>query len=116
MIPWLIVAQILSETGKSLSELVREREAAFPCSGEINLPAGDVQAVLAAVEQAYGAEAQSVSHLDGVSLDFGSWRFNLRPSNTEPLIRFNMETRGDRALLENKKAEVIRFIEQANRP
>ncbi len=114
MIPWLIVAQLVSETGKSLAELVRQREALFPCSGEINLPARDVAKVLRAVEDRYGPEAKAVSHLDGVSLDFGTWRFNLRPSNTEPLIRFNMETRGDRALLEKKKNEVMRFIEEAN--
>ena len=114
MIPWLIVAQLVSETGKSLAELVRQREALFPCSGEINLPARDVAKVLRAVEDRYGPEAKAVSHLDGVSLDFGTWRFNLRPSNTEPLIRFNMETRGDRALLEEKKNEVMRFIEEAN--
>lgn len=115
MIPWLIVAELVSESGRSLADLVRQMEDAFPCSGELNLPARDVQAVLRAVEDAYGPSAQSVSHLDGVSLDFGSWRFNLRPSNTEPLLRFNMETRGDRALLETKKNEVMRFIEEANR-
>lgn len=114
MIPWLIVAEIVSESGRSLAELVRQMEAAFPCSGEINLPARDVGAVLRAVEERYGPAAREVSHLDGVSLDFGTWRFNLRPSNTEPLIRFNMETRGDRALLETKKNEVMRFIEEAN--
>lgn len=114
MIPWLIVAQIVSETGKSLAELVRQREAAFPCSGEINLPARDVAGVLRAAEAQYGPDTIAISHLDGVSMDFGQWRFNLRPSNTEPLIRFNMETRGDKALLEAKKAEVIQFIKEAN--
>lgn len=115
MIPWLIVAQIVSETGRSLAELVQQRAEAYPCSGEINLPARDVAGVLREVEEAYGPEAISVSHLDGVSMDFGNWRFNLRPSNTEPLIRFNMETRGDKHLLEEKKAEVIRFIKEVNK-
>lgn len=114
MIPWLIVAELVSETGTSLAGLVRQMEDAFPCSGEINLPARDVAGVLRAVEEKYGGAAKSVSHLDGVSLDFGDWRFNLRPSNTEPLIRFNMETRGSRALLAEKQAEVIRFVESVN--
>ena len=114
MIPWLIVAQIMSETGKSLSELVGQMEEAYPCSGEINLPARDVQGVLAAVEERYGKDAAAISHLDGVSMDFGTWRFNLRPSNTEPLIRFNMETRGDKALLREKEEEIIAFVKKVN--
>lgn len=114
MIPWLIVAEIMSETGRSLAGLVGEMEEAYPCSGEINLPARDVQGVLAAVEGRYKAEAKHISRLDGVSMDFGTWRFNLRPSNTEPLIRFNMETRGDRKLLEEKKEEVISFVKEVN--
>ena len=93
MIPWLIVSQIISESGRGLGELVHEMEEAFPCSGEINLPAHDVKAVLQAVEDQYGGRAAEVKHIDGVSMDFGNWRFNLRPSNTEPLIRFNLETR-----------------------
>ena len=114
MIPWLIVAEIVSATGKSLAALVREMEERYPVSGEINLPARDVAGVLRAAEEKYRSEAKEISHLDGVSMDFGSWRFNLRPSNTEPLIRFNMETRGDRALLEEKEKEVMDFIREAN--
>lgn len=114
MIPWLIVAEIVSATGKSLAALVREMEERYPVSGEINLPARDVAGVLRAAEEKYRSEAKAISHLDGVSMDFGSWRFNLRPSNTEPLIRFNMETRGDRALLEEKEKEVMDFIRAAN--
>ena len=89
-------------------------EERYPVSGEINLPARDVAGVLRAAEEKYRSEAKAISHLDGVSMDFGSWRFNLRPSNTEPLIRFNMETRGDRALLEEKEKEVMDFIRAAN--
>lgn len=115
MIPWLIVAEIVSETGTPLADLVREMEEEFPASGEINLPARDVAGTLAAVEEKYGAGAKEISHLDGVSMDFGNWRFNLRPSNTEPLIRFNMETRGDKALLKEKEEELIAFVKEANR-
>lgn len=110
MIPWLIVSQIISESGRGLGELVHEMEKAFPCSGEINLPAHDVKAVLQAVEDQYGGRAAEVKHIDGVSMDFGNWRFNLRPSNTEPLIRFNLETRGDRKLMEEKRDEMIHFV------
>lgn len=112
MIPWLIVAQLVSETGKSLGTLVHEMEEEFPCSGEINLPAKDVKKVLAAVEEEYGPAAKEVKHIDGVSMDFGTWRFNLRPSNTEPLIRFNLETRGDRKLMEEKRDEIIGFVKK----
>lgn len=115
MIPWLIVTEIMSETGKSLHELVGTMEKEFPCSGEINLPARDVQGVLQAVEKKYEGKARAVSHLDGVSIDFGNWRFNLRPSNTEPLIRFNMETRGDKKLLAEKREEVISFVKAVNK-
>ncbi len=110
MIPWLIVSEIMSRTGKSLGMLLHEMEEEFPCSGEINLPAEDVKEVLAAVEKKYRSDASEVKYIDGISMDFGNWRFNLRPSNTEPLIRFNMETRGDRGLLEKKQKEIIEFV------
>lgn len=111
MIPWLIVAEIISRTGKSLSALIGEAEAAYPCSGEINLPAHDVEKTLATLEAHYAKEAKDISHLDGLGMDFGNWHFNLRPSNTEPLIRFNMETRGDRTLLAEKQKEIIDFVQ-----
>ncbi len=114
MIPWLIVAEVMSETGKSLGELVAEMEKDFPCSGEINLPAKHVAATLQAVKDAYEPSALRVDATDGVGLEFENWRFNLRPSNTEPLIRFNMETRGDKALLLEKEKEIIALAEKAN--
>lgn len=110
MIPWLIVAEIMSETGQSLSELIRPMEEAFPVSGELNLPADNGEKVLALVEKQYAHQAVSIDRMDGIGLDFGNWRFNLRPSNTEPLIRLNMETRGDKALLEEKKKEIMEWI------
>lgn len=110
MIPWLIVAQIISETNESLYELVSDLEKEFPCSGEINLPASHVDRVMQAVEKKYANDAKEIQHIDGLGMDFGKWRFNLRASNTEPLIRFNMETRGDKLLLEEKKKAVIEFI------
>ena len=110
MIPWLIVTQLMSIKGKHLGELVSEMEKEFPCSGEINLPAENVQAVLEAVKNKYKDTAERVDLIDGIGMDFADWRFNLRPSNTEPLILFNMETRGDRKLLEEKSKEVMDLV------
>jgi phosphomannomutase len=111
MIPWLLVAGILSATGKPLSSLVGERLAAFPCSGEINRQVRDPQAVLQSVWDRYGAVADEVDRTDGLSLAFAHWRFNLRLSNTEPLIRLNVETRGDQKLLAAKTAEILQLVE-----
>lgn len=110
MIPWLIVAQVMSEKGKHLGELVSEMEKAYPCSGEINLTIKDGAAVIEKVKEKYEKTAARIDLTDGIGVEYDNWRFNLRPSNTEPLIRFNMETKGDRALLEEKKKEVMDFI------
>lgn len=110
MIPWLIVAEIMSEKGKHLGELVEEMEEEFPCSGEINLTVKNSDFILEQVKEKYGKGASRVDLIDGVGIEYDNWRFNLRPSNTEPLIRFNMETKGDRKLLEDKKKEIMDFI------
>ncbi|HEX4242756.1 MAG TPA: phosphomannomutase CpsG [Steroidobacteraceae bacterium] len=107
MIPWLIVTQILSETGKPLSELVGERIRAFPVSGELNYRVPDAKATIAAIEARYGSGARSLDRTDGVSFEFADWRFNLRSSNTEPLIRLNVEARGSEDLMRAKTAEVL---------
>lgn len=109
MIPWLLVAELLCTTGKTLSELVSERMAKFPCSGEINRKVADSSAVLAAIEAKY-AEGGQVDKLDGLSIDYDNWRFNVRVSNTEPVMRLNVETRGDKALLAAKTAELLTMI------
>lgn len=110
MIPWLIVTQIMSEKGKHLGELVAAMEEEFPCSGEINLTVSDSSYVIEKVREKYAESAVHIDLTDGIGVEFDNWRFNLRPSNTEPLIRFNMETEHDRPLLEEKKNEVINFI------
>ncbi len=110
MIPWLLVTQIMSETGKSLSQLVGERMRLFPTSGEINRRVEDAPSTIAAVLATYQPGARSVDHTDGVSVEFDTWRFNLRASNTEPLIRLNVESRGDDALMRDKTAELLRII------
>lgn len=111
MIPWLLVAGILSATGKPLSSLVAERMAAFPCSGEINRQVADPAAALQRVRARYAAGAVSVDETDGLGCEFTDWRFNLRQSNTEPLIRLNVESRGDVALMEGRTGELLGVIE-----
>jgi phosphomannomutase len=115
MIPWLIVLQVISETGKSLSQLVGERMRLFPASGEINRKLnpekGGAKAVLARAEAHYKAQARSVDYTDGLSMEFDTWRFNLRASNTEPLVRLNVETRGDAALMQAKTKELLALMD-----
>jgi phosphomannomutase len=111
MIPWLLVTGLISSTGKPLSNMVKERMAAYPCSGEINRSVDDAKAVLAKAEAAYGGQGE-VDHIDGISVDLGNWRFNLRMSNTEPVVRLNVESRGDKALMEAKTAELLALIEE----
>ena len=110
MIPWLLVMARIAETGTTLTELVAERRARFPSSGEINFQVGDPASVIARIVEEYAPEADEIDRLDGASLTFGRWRMNLRASNTEPLLRLNVETRGDPALLSEKVAEVSRRI------
>ena len=110
MIPWLLTTQLLSESGKPLSQLVGERIRLFPASGEINRRVADSQATIEAVLERYQPAANNVDFTDGVSVEFDDWRFNLRASNTEPLIRLNVESRGDEALMREKTAEVLGLI------
>ncbi|MBN1419499.1 MAG: phosphomannomutase, partial [Planctomycetes bacterium] len=111
MIPWLLVASAVSESGKPLSALIAERERLFPCSGEINRRLDDPDAAIERVRERFEPEAPAVDMTDGLSLSFGElWRFNLRKSNTEPVLRLNVEARGDRALMEAKRDEILAVI------
>jgi phosphomannomutase len=111
MIPFLLVARLVSQSGRSLGEMVREMIANFPCSGEINSHVPDVPGTLAKVEAHYAAQAGiEISHLDGLSVEAANWRFNLRGSNTEPVIRLNVETRADRPLMEQVRDEVLKLM------
>ena len=107
MIPWLIVAQILSETSVTLSQLVGERIGMFPVSGELNYRVPDAKATIAAFEAHYAPQAIVVDRTDGVSFEFKDWRFNLRSSNTEPLIRLNVEARGSVDLMRARTQELL---------
>lgn len=109
MIPFLLVSKLVSASGRSLGELVGEMIKNYPCSGEINSSVADVKAVIAKVEEKY-APGGEVSHIDGLSVDYPTWRFNLRGSNTEPVIRLNVETRGDEALMKEKTEELLAMI------
>ena len=111
MLPWLLVAGIISATGKPLSALVSERIALFPCSGEINRQVRDPEAVLAAVRDRYAPTAVSIDETDGLSCEYSQWRFNLRLSNTEALIRLNVESRADIGLMQRQTAEILAVLE-----
>jgi phosphomannomutase len=110
LIPFLLVARLVSHTGRSLGDLVNEMIQNYPCSGEINSQVADVPGVLKKVEAHFSQGAKNVDHIDGLSVEFGEWRFNLRGSNTEPLIRLNVETRGNHALMEEKRDELLAMI------
>ncbi len=110
MIPWLLVAELMGRSGQPLSAMIAERRAAFPSSGEINFTVADVAAARARVEAAFAGDAVARDETDGLSLDMGDWRFNLRASNTEPLLRLNAESRGERALLETQVARLRALI------
>jgi phosphomannomutase len=93
MIPWLLVTELLSRSGKRLSQLVGERIQAYPCSGEINYRVNNVSQTIENVLQHFHEQSPIIDRTDGVSVEFSDWRFNLRGSNTEPLLRLNVETR-----------------------
>jgi phosphomannomutase len=112
MIPWLIVLAVMCERGASLAQLVGERMRLFPVSGEINRRLPDAKAVLLKAQQHYQGSALSMDFTDGLSMEFPEWRFNLRSSNTEPLVRLNVEARGSEALVLDKTAEVLRLIDR----
>ena len=111
MIPWLLVAQMICKTGKTLSQLVEERMAAFPASGEINRTIQNPAALLKKVQTHYEGAALALDFTDGLSMTFEQWRFNLRMSNTEPVVRLNVESRADTALMEAKTAELLGLME-----
>jgi phosphomannomutase len=111
MIPWLLVLEIMSRTGTSLSALLEERMRLFPASGEINRTIADPVVAIGRVEEKYRSEAVAVDHTDGLSMEFADWRFNLRCSNTEPVVRLNVESRGDAGLMEEKTAELLCLLD-----
>jgi phosphomannomutase len=108
MIPWLLICSLLSRKNTSLSTLVKDRMAAYPVSGEINSVVDDPDAAIARVKARFAGGEED--HTDGLSMTFPDFRFNIRQSNTEPLLRLNVETRHDPALLAAKTAELLELI------
>jgi phosphomannomutase len=111
MIPWLLVAAIVSRSGQSLSTLVDDCMARYPSSGEINRAVADAGEAIRVIGERYRTEASSVDETDGVSIEMEDWRFNLRASNTEPVIRLNVESRGDPQLMQAKTSELLALID-----
>ncbi len=112
MIPWLLVTELLCLKGETLEALVSDRMAAFPASGEINLKLDQAVPAIARVEAHFTGSALSVDRTDGISMSFPDWRFNLRSSNTEPVVRLNVESRGDTALMEARTKDILALLKQ----
>ena len=110
MVPWLLVIGLMSSKGKSLAELVDERMRLYPASGEINRRIDDPAGVIDSIEAHYADGAIEVDYTDGLSVTFNDWRFNVRISNTEPLVRLNAESRGDEALMRSKTDELLALM------
>ncbi|SNY55788.1 phosphomannomutase [Arsukibacterium tuosuense] len=113
MIPWLLVAELLSLSGEKLSQLVRQMIADYPSSGEINFKIANPQRVITKLAENYESLAIETDDIDGLSMSFDNWRFNLRVSNTENVVRLNVETKGDYKLMEQKTAEIKLFLTEA---
>lgn len=108
IIPFLLILQLMSEENKPLSQLVEEMIAAYPCSGEINTKIDDPSGKLEEIKKRYSDG--KILTIDGVSVEYDNWRFNVRMSNTEPLIRLNVESKGDKKLMEEKTEELLSLI------
>jgi phosphomannomutase len=111
MVPWLVVAEIVSKKGQPLSALVDDCIARYPASGEINRKVADAGEAIAEISRRFEESADSVDTTDGVSMEFADWRFNLRASNTEPVIRLNVETRANQGLLDEKVGELLSMLD-----
>ena len=110
MIPWLLLSEMISTQNRSFAAMVDERIERFPTSGEINSEVTDPAAVIQRIEAHYADLPHQIDRTDGIGMDFGAWRFNLRASNTEPLLRMNVEARGDYALMEQRRDEILALI------
>ena len=112
MIPWILISALLSITNKPLSQLVADRITAYPSSGEINRKLTKPEQAIAAILAQYQSEALVIDKTDGISVEFSDWRFNLRQSNTEPVLRLNVESRGNVELMTQKTKDLLAIIEQ----
>lgn len=112
MIPWLLVAEMLCVKNQSLGELVGQRMQAFPASGEINRKLGNAQVVIQRIRDIYEPDAVSIDGTDGVSIEYSDWRFNLRTSNTEPVVRLNVESKADTNLMQIKTEDILNLLSE----
>ena len=112
MIPWLLVMELVCTTGKTLGQLVGDSINTYPSPGEINSKLADAKSAIARVRAAYEKDAIDVNEIDGISIEYPTWRFNLRSSNTEPVVRLNLETRGDKQLMTEKTEEILTLLRQ----
>lgn len=110
MIPWLLVSELLSIRKKTLSQLVGERIKAFPASGEINLKIQQPNLALEKIEAIYAGRANTIDKTDGLTMEFDNWRFNLRTSNTEPVVRLNVEARNDLELMKKQTHNILTIL------
>ena len=110
MIPWLLILELVSNSGLFLSDLVNEMMMKYPSPGEINFKVKDPKDCIEKVYKHFDSSALSTDTIDGISMEFEEWRFNLRMSNTEPLVRLNLETRSDDSLLKTRLAEITSLI------
>lgn len=110
MIPWLLVAELIAKSNLSLETLVSERMNAYPCSGEINYKVNNASVMIEAIEQQYALMAEQIDKVDGLSMEFSDWRFNIRTSNTEPLLRLNVETKSNTEKVKLKVSDLEVFI------
>ncbi|WP_058962024.1 phosphomannomutase CpsG [Type-E symbiont of Plautia stali] len=114
MIPWLLVAELLQTNMTSLQALVKERMVKFPASGEINRKVSDAARLIKLIEEKYCADALQINKTDGLSMSFEDWRFNLRTSNTEPLMRLNVESRQNSDLMMKKTSDILSFLDKGD--
>lgn len=112
MLPWLLVAKLLSETNLSLADFVDSRIKAYPCSGEINSKVENVPAILEKIENYYKNDVKEIIKIDGLSMEFDNWRFNVRGSNTEPVLRLNVESKANEQLMQEKTQELLKLIRE----
>ena len=108
VVPFLLMLELISQRGRKLSEILAPLRAHYFITGELNTPVPDVALKLQELKERYGAKGR-VSHLDGLSVDADDWHFNVRPSNTEPLLRLNLEAISEE-LMEQKRDEVLDVI------
>ncbi|MBX2859054.1 MAG: phosphomannomutase [Cellvibrionaceae bacterium] len=111
-IPWLLIVELISKRGTRLSEMVIDRVSKFPCSGERNNTVNNPKQIIEAIEQHFTASAEQVEKVDGLSMNFDNWRFNIRMSSTEPVLRLNIESRDDEALMQSKTDELLALVKQ----